>query len=205
MKIYIPKNNKRFTYTTRLITDKKAYYKYYILDNKTLLNIEQTVAMLNIQNDYIDYVTKERNLAYNKLNDCKEKILELQKENIKLKKLKKYCAEWMGIKEENLSLRCGEMSEKQLEEEKLDCDKKYLYEYSMFWECNDGCKCQILEDDVVDLLNKQQDIIQQKDNQIKQLNLAIDDLVCDEIKKQNEILRNAYLKIPKGIRDVWKE
>lgn len=94
-------------------------------------------------------------------------------------------------------------------DEKVKCEKKYLYEYSMFWECNDGCKCQILEDDVVDLLNKQQDIIQQKDNQIKQLNLVIDDLLsyvsCDEIKKQNEILRNAYLKIPKGIRDVWKE
>ena len=39
-------------------------------------------------------------------------------------------------------------------EEKLDCKKKYLYEYSMFWECNDGCKSQILEDDVVDLLNE---------------------------------------------------
>lgn len=202
-------NEKRFTYTTRLITDKKAYYKYYILDNETLLCTEQIVAILNAQNDYIDYVTKERNIAYNKLENYKEKILELQKENIELKKLKKYCAEWMGIKEENLSLRCGEMSEKQLKEEKLDCKKKYLYEYSMFWECNDGCKCQILEDDVVDLLNEQQDIIQQKDNQIKQLNLAIDDLLtytsCDEIKKQNEILRKKYLKIPKGIRDVWKE
>lgn len=202
-------NEKRFTYTTRLITDKKAYYKYYILDNETLLCTEQIVAILNAQNDYIDYVTKERNIAYNKLENYKEKILELQKENIELKKLKKYCAEWMGIKEENLSLRCGEMSEKQLKEEKLDCKKKYLYEYSMFWECNDGCKCQILEDDVVDLLNEQQDIIQQKDNQIKQLNLAIDDLLtytsCDEIKKQNEILRKEYLKIPKGIRDVWKE
>lgn len=65
------------------------------------------------------------------------------------------------------------------------------------------------EMEIVDLLNEQQDIIQQKDNQIKQLNLAIDDLLsyvsCDEIKKQNEILKKAYLKIPKGIRDVWKE
>lgn len=51
------------------------------------------------------------------------------------------------------------MSEKPLEEEKLDCKKKYLYEYSMFWECNDGSKSQILEDDVVDLLNEQQDTI----------------------------------------------
>lgn len=32
----------------------------------------------------------------------------------------------------------------------------------MFWKCNDGCKCQILEDDVVDLLNEQ-------DRKIKEL------------------------------------
>ena len=40
--------------------------------------------------------------------------------------------------------------------EELECEKKYLYEHSMFWECNDGSKCQILEDDVVRLLNEQQ-------------------------------------------------
>ena len=40
--------------------------------------------------------------------------------------------------------------------EELECEKKYLYEYSMFWECNDGSKCQILEDDVCELLNEQQ-------------------------------------------------
>jgi len=38
--------------------------------------------------------------------------------------------------------------------EELECKKKYLYEYSMFWECNDGSKCQILEEDVCDLLNE---------------------------------------------------
>lgn len=38
--------------------------------------------------------------------------------------------------------------------EELECKKKYLYEYGMFWECNDGSKCQILEDDVCDLLNE---------------------------------------------------
>ena len=67
-------SKKRYTYTTRLITDKKVYCKYYILDNETLLNTEQIVTILNVQNDYIDYVTKERNLAYSKLE-------ELEKEN----------------------------------------------------------------------------------------------------------------------------
>ena len=44
--------------------------------------------------------------------------------------------------------------------EELECKKKYLYEYGMFWECNDGSKCQILEDDVVRLLNEQQSTIE---------------------------------------------
>ena len=69
---------KRYTYITRIITDRKGYCKDYILDNETLLNTEQIVTILNIQNDYIDYVTKERNLAYSKLK-------ELEKENEKLK------------------------------------------------------------------------------------------------------------------------
>lgn len=38
--------------------------------------------------------------------------------------------------------------------EELECKKKYLYEHSMFWECKDGSKCQILEEDVCDLLNE---------------------------------------------------
>ena len=45
--------------------------------------------------------------------------------------------------------------------EELESKKKYLYEHSMFWECNDGFKSQILEDDVVDLLNEQQEMIDQ--------------------------------------------
>ena len=72
---------KRFTYTTRIITDKKGYCKDYIWDNETLLNTEQIVAILNEQKDYIDYVTKERNIACNKLDNYKEKIWELEKEN----------------------------------------------------------------------------------------------------------------------------
>lgn len=36
------------------------------------------------------------------LNEQQDTIGKLQKENIELKKLRKYCAEWMGVKEENL-------------------------------------------------------------------------------------------------------
>ena len=61
------------------------------------------------------------------------------------------------------------MSEKRLDnaEERLDCKKKYLYEHSMFWECNEGCKCQILEDDVADLLNEQQATIEQLERKLE--------------------------------------
>ena len=45
--------------------------------------------------------------------------------------------------------------------EELQCKNKYLYEYAMFWECNDGFKSQILDSDVADLLNEQQATISQ--------------------------------------------
>ena len=80
------------------------------------------------------------------------------------------------------------MSEKRLDnaEEKLDCKKKYLYEYTMFWECNEGCKCQILEDDVADLLNKQ-------DEKIK------------ELKKENEQLKSDIMLIEKNADRHYEE
>ena len=53
--------------------------------------------------------------------------------------------------------------------EELECKKKYLYEHSMFWECNDGWKCQIVEDDVAGLLNTQQATIKSKDKQLERL------------------------------------
>ena len=37
-----------------------------------------------------------------KLNEQEATISALKEENIELKKLRKYCAEWMGVKEENL-------------------------------------------------------------------------------------------------------
>ena len=79
-------NEKRFTYTTRIISDKKAYYKDYILDKETLLNTEQIVRILNAQADYINYVTKERNLACNKLDKQQATIQSLQNEIDELKK-----------------------------------------------------------------------------------------------------------------------
>ena len=36
------------------------------------------------------------------MNEQQATIQSLKEENIELKKLRKYCAEWMGVKEENL-------------------------------------------------------------------------------------------------------
>jgi len=64
--------------------------------------------------------------------------------------------------------------------EELECKKKYLYEYSMFFECNDGWKCQILEDDVCDLLNK-------FSSEIEELNISISLFEDDIATKDKKI------------------
>ena len=57
--------------------------------------------------------------------------------------------------------------------EELQCKNKYLYEYAMFWECNDGFKSQILDSDVADLLNEQQSTISQLEEENDNMNLFI--------------------------------
>ena len=79
-------SEKRFIYTTRIITDKKGCCKDYIWDKGTLLHTGQVVAILNAQADYIDYVTKERNLACNKLDKLNDENKTLKKENEWLRK-----------------------------------------------------------------------------------------------------------------------
>lgn len=135
-----------------------------------------------------------RNEVVNLLNNQQDKIDKLQKENIELKKLKKYFAEWIGVKEDNLSLRCGDMTEKQLNntKEKINCKNKYLYEHSMFWECNDGCKCQILEDDVADLLNEQdrkiKELANKYSNRETKITKAVDDILQNSFEIMNQRL-----------------
>ena len=82
------------------------------------------------------------------------------------------------------------MSKKQLGkvEEKLDCKKKYLYEYAMFWECNDGSKCQILEDDVVGLLNEQQEEISYWKHRVSSLLWILGQFDEQKVKKLLEEL-----------------
>ena len=99
--------------------------------------------------------------------------------------------------------------------EELECEKKYLYEYSMFWECNDGSKCQILEDDVVRLLNEQQDTISQlqdlcgesdgenaklriENKKLKEINEQLKDDVYDTLDKALKTLEEIYDDYPKN-------
>ena len=75
--------------------------------------------------------------------------------------------------------------------EELECKNKYLYEHSMFWECNDGFKSQILEDDVVDLLNEQQTIInklREENKKLKEINKDKEQDVLHLYKKTLMIL-----------------
>ena len=75
--------------------------------------------------------------------------------------------------------------------EELECKKKYLYEYSMFWECNDGSKCQILEEDVCENLNEQQatnDYLEESNSRL-QIQLGKTLRLVDKLKEENEQLR----------------
>ena len=95
-----------------------------ITDNGNELTQNEVVDLLNEQQATISQLEEENKkliedwefsfrteLAHHRFaeKELQEKIREkqatigkLQKENIELKKLRKYCAEWMGVKEENL-------------------------------------------------------------------------------------------------------
>lgn len=89
--------------------------------------------------------------------------------------------------------------------EELECKKKYLYEYSMFWECNDGFKSQILEDDVVDLLNELNE-----ENKTLKAQLYCEGSVCTICKHQqltpDKCMQGYYTaKCEKGHEECSKE
>lgn len=58
----------------------------------------------------------------------------------------------------------------------------------------------IQANEIIDLLNEQY-------NEIKKLKKENEELQNENKRKNNEIesLRNAYFKIPKGIREVWND
>ena len=96
--------------------------------------------------------------------------------------------------------------------EELECKKKYLYEYSMFFECNDGSKCQILEDDVCDLLNEQQATINQLQSELEltsgeklfsrrelERKVKEQEATINKLKEENEQLRRLFEEMKQPI------
>ena len=78
----------------------------------------------------------------------------------------------------------------------------------MFFECNDGSKCQILEEDVCDLLNElviKCNHLEKENEQLKQSNDRFADTVAKqvslliELRKENEQLRNELTFLNKVI------
>jgi len=87
--------------------------------------------------------------------------------------------------------------------EELECKKKYLYEYSMFFECNAGWKGQILEDDVCDLLNK-------FSSEIEELNISIslfeDDIATKDKKiDEQQTIINKLREENKKLKEINKD
>ena len=82
--------SKRF----EVVQDPRVQTEYFIYDNEN--KISRNITDYPFINQ--DVCTKIVNL----LNEQQATISALKEENIELKKLRKYCAEWMGVKEENL-------------------------------------------------------------------------------------------------------
>ena len=51
---------------------------------------------------YLMHIYEHNQKVADLLNEQQATIQSLKEENIELKNLRKYCAEWMGVKEENL-------------------------------------------------------------------------------------------------------
>ena len=64
--------------------------------------IESQERELKKKNEQISDWIERHSKDIAKICEQQATISDLKKENIELKKLRKYCAEWMGVKEENL-------------------------------------------------------------------------------------------------------
>ena len=78
----------------------KRYKRFYVSESENQLTIYDNEGL----DDYYHLGYDERDVKgiCKLLNEQQATIQSLKEENIELKKLRKYCAEWMGVKEENL-------------------------------------------------------------------------------------------------------
>ena len=78
----------------------KRYKRFYVSESENQLTIYDNEGL----DDYYHLGNDERDVKgiCKLLNEQQATISALKEENIELKKLRKYCAEWMGVKEENL-------------------------------------------------------------------------------------------------------
>lgn len=77
--------------------------------------------------------------------------------------------------------------------EELECDKKYVFDTGIIFECGNGFRSEILGEDVVRLLNEQDE---------KNIELSTK---CSQLKKENEQLKsrcNNYDKALKALQDL---
>ena len=133
------------------MSEKRFKTKYYL---KSRQGVVLGVVKVNEEDNVLYW-----NEVVDLLNSLTEENEQLRKENVFLAKQRTYwkskCAEWMGVKEENLSLRCVKISEKQFKstiDEETMCIMPYLV--------SDNEECFYNLQDCVDLLNEMNEDIQ---------------------------------------------
>lgn len=98
---------------------------------------------------------------------------------------------------------------KQTSEEELDYPNKYMYEDGILWECNDGCRFELLGDTVARLLNEQNETIQSLKIENDELKREVN-LLTEFFRKNNFSLDdfNGWLTKERWgweAKEVWKE
>ncbi|WP_405286506.1 hypothetical protein [Methanobrevibacter sp.] len=94
---------------------------------------------------------------------------------------------------------------KQTPEEELDYPNKYMYEEGILWECNDGCRFELLGDTVARLLNEQHDTIHELKELLHTILTQID---IENINTLNEVFSARIMFTQnefKMIKEIWNE
>ena len=90
--------------TNLIVKDVTKFIILVIMMSEKRFYITDTGLGLDTESDEMYDFGDEEDFCrlFDKLNEQQAINSALKEENIELKKLRKYCAEWMGVKEENL-------------------------------------------------------------------------------------------------------